>query len=155
MWKLAQPSQSTQINFPVFTDFSWTSAYPHSNRCLETPYKIQECANNNSVITAWAGFSKCQMLNAVPPGKEASKVPVGALLGALLLPWPPGPAPSKPHDWPTAGQGERDVGRVGEERKLAFYISFFLAFLCLEGPATCLILVSPLPYSHPPSREIP
>ena len=126
MWKLAQLSQSKQINFPVFTDFFWTCAYPRSNGFLKTPNKVQECANNNPLITGWTGFAELQMLNAAPPGKTLSRVPGGALLKALASPWPPGPSHSKPQAWSTSGQGDVGVGRVGEEGNLSPFTSAFL-----------------------------
>ena len=137
MWKLAQLSQSRQIHFPLFTDFSWPCAYSRSNRCLKTPNKTQECANNNSLITGWAEFAVHQMLNAAPPGKAKQ----GASGGLTLA--------HRPISFSTTGLVHFRSGRCGRGwsgwgRKSHLVHQLFLTFLCSAGPVAHLtISISP------------
>lgn len=86
MWKLAQLSQNKQISFPALIAFSWSSACPHSNHCLNTLIKFK-----NVPITAPSSHAE---LDFQSTRQDVSRVTMGTLQGALISPAPPPPRPT-------------------------------------------------------------
>lgn len=151
MWKLAQLSQSKQINFPVFTDFSWTCAYPRSNRCLKTPNKIQECANNHRLdwICRAPDAECCFSRKDIEQGTQ--RCPVEGIDLALA----PRSIPLQTTDLVHFRSGRCGCGQSGRGRKSHLLHQFFLTFLCFPGPAAYLTVPVFPPLTFPPTPALP
>lgn len=140
MWKLAQLSQNKQINFPVLIAFSWSSACPHSNHCLNTLIKFK-----NVPITTPSSQTE---LDFQSTRQDMSRVTVGTLQGALFSPAPPHPTLLQSTGLVHCKAQRCGWGRVDKKGNLTFTL-LFLTLFCLEGPAACLaISVSSIPHEN-------